>query len=402
VKQMYWRPRKVSGWAVGLVAVVAVLGGAAVELFQTREHQPDYERKLAAARLARQCQEAIRAERLRRGYPIDPKLDPGGTGLVGTTMSPITSITGHRASKQTATNPNFAAVVVDMFRQAGLEEGDRVAVGYSGSFPGGNIAVCAAIETLELRPTIVASVGSSQYGANLPEFIWLDMERLIHEQGLISFRSAAASLGGREDRGLGMDRKTREEIRGKIRDHGLPLIEGKNFADSFQKRMDVYQKHANGAPVKAYVNVGGGAVSVGRSFGKRFYNDGLNLEQPEEAAELDGVMAQFAGQGAAVIHLVGYQGLARQYGLPVAPKRIPEIGQGGVFVRRHYNRLLAGGVLVVLVVLARWAVFGDLGPRIESLVDRFRRRLPRAFHAKLHAELASEDAEEQHPLELMV
>ena len=69
-----------------------------------------------------------------------------------------------------------------------MKEGDPVAVSFSGSFPALNIAVYAAIRTLNLKPTIISSVSGSQWGANDPAFLWIDMEHFLKAEA--SSRSA--------------------------------------------------------------------------------------------------------------------------------------------------------------------------------------------------------------------
>ncbi len=51
-----------------------------------------------------------------------------------------------------------------------------------------------------------------------------------------------------------------------------------------------------------------------------------------------------------VVHLVDVEELARQYGLPIAPKTMPAVGDGKIFVRAEYNLWLAGGVLVAILL----------------------------------------------------
>ncbi|TWT82059.1 Capsule biosynthesis protein CapB [Planctomycetes bacterium CA13] len=66
-------------------------------------------------------------------------------------------------AKLTSTNPNMAAVVVDMLKAAGVGKGDLVAVGYSGSFPGMNVSVLAALNTIGARPIILANEPTNRY-----------------------------------------------------------------------------------------------------------------------------------------------------------------------------------------------------------------------------------------------
>jgi poly-gamma-glutamate system protein len=127
-------------------------------------------------------------------------------------MTSVTSNTGSLPAKQTSINPNFAAVVVQLLKRAGLEEGDVVAIGFSGSFPALNVAVMAAVSVLGLKPIIISSNAASQWGANDPDFLWIDWERTLAAKHIFNFRSVAASIGGIEDRGLGMTPEGRRTI----------------------------------------------------------------------------------------------------------------------------------------------------------------------------------------------
>src|SRR5690606_29481438 len=116
--------------------------------------------------LARDAMEAIKAEKIRRGHRVDPKVDPAETGMIGESLTPVTSNTGVLSAKQMSTNPNFAAVILHLLDEAGVKENDVVAVGLSGSFPALNISALAALKTLGAKPIIIASSSSSEWGAN--------------------------------------------------------------------------------------------------------------------------------------------------------------------------------------------------------------------------------------------
>src|SRR5690606_4171104 len=145
-------------------------------------------------------------------------------------------------------------------------------------------------------PIIVASTAASQFGANRPDLLWIDMERLLFDKGLISFHSVAASLGGYEDQAAGTSEEGKQMLRAGIERNHLPLIAEEEFSDSIDTRMRIYEEHAAGQPIKAYINIGGGTVSVGRSVGKKLYEPGLNLIATPEAMEIDSVMTRFARQ----------------------------------------------------------------------------------------------------------
>ncbi|MEZ5302913.1 MAG: hypothetical protein R3F11_20085 [Verrucomicrobiales bacterium] len=62
------------------------------------------------------------------------------------------------------------------------------------------------------------------------------MERLLHERGLISFRSIAASIGGYEDSSLGLPEDRIASLKASIERNGLPLLES---PDSFEGNIDL-------------------------------------------------------------------------------------------------------------------------------------------------------------------
>ena len=171
MKRLYWRPRQVSQSIIVFMAAFSLLGLATVEYFCVEAPQEDLDLKMQAAELSKEMMEAIRNEKLHLGMRINTAIDPGSTGMIGELMTPLTTLSGRLGAKQTSTNPNLAAVVIDMLIKAGVGKGDLVAVGYSGSFPGMNVSVLAALKTIGARPVILASAGSSQWGANSPKFL---------------------------------------------------------------------------------------------------------------------------------------------------------------------------------------------------------------------------------------
>ncbi len=370
MKKMYWRPRRVSRTALVLISVWSVAGYAALERFPSKVQEPYHQEKMAAAQLAREAFEAIRKERLRRRLPIDTESDIAQSGLIGTLVTPITTDTGSLVAKQTSINPNFAALIVGYLKSIDVTEGDAVAVGYSGSFPAINISVLAACEVLKLKPVIIASASSSQWGANEPEFPWLDMERTLYDQGIISSRAVAASVGGIEDRGLGMTKRGRRILHQKIAEHGIQLIDPENFAASVEQRIQIYRQHAGAAPIRAYVNVGGGTTSVGRKAGKLAFRPGLNRNAPGVALPEDSVMGRFIDEGVPVIHMTRIAHLADNYGFPISPTSTPLVGEGKVFHRDRTNVWFAGGLLLSILIALYLFVRSDLGFRMTRVTRR--------------------------------
>jgi len=370
VKRLYFRPSGVSRRALALIAALSTCLLFAVEKLPVQQKQAHYEKKVAAATLAAEAMRAIRNERLSRGLRIDPEIDPAGTGLIGTAYSPVTSNTGDLTSKRSANNPNFAAVLAEMLKEAGVRPGDQVAVGVSGSFPGMNVAAYAALQTLELRPLIIVSASASEFGANLPELLWLDMEKLLVDKNVFRFRAPAASRGGIDDRGFGMPEQGQALLDEAIERHGLRKVDAESLAEAIDLRMEVYDELAQGKPIRAYLNIGGGSASVGTYVGKKQLKPGVNFTPARGAASVDSVMQRFLQRGVPVIHITQIVSLARRYGLPVDPKVTPKPGEGSVYVKTTYNRwlALAGVVIILLSIIALTRL--DIGLRLLGASGR--------------------------------
>lgn len=364
MKRVYWRPKSVSRTALLLISAFAILGMVLVEQFPTVRQMPWQAEKMEAAQLAKSAFDVIAVAREQSGEPIEPKIDPTESGLLGISTSNVTSLTGSLPAKQTTINPNFAAAVVQILKDAGVKKGDVVAVGVSGSFPAMNICTYAALETLETQPIVIGSGASSSWGANLPNLLWLDMEKILADDDVFATRAIAASVGGEADRGLAFPREGVEAIRGVIEENGIQLLNEKKFEKILEQRMEIYRQRSGGKPIAAYINVGGGMASTGRTAGKEAFKSGLNEEVPDEAVELDGIMERFGKAGVPVIHLVKISSLAKEFGLPESPQTMPQVGEGGVFKKPDYNRWLALVILLIEMALLYLFIRSDVGFRL--------------------------------------
>ena len=125
--------------------------------------------------------------------------------------------------------------------------------------------------------------------------------------------------------------------------------------------MRVYYEKAGDRTIKAYVNVGGGTVSVGTKVGKRKFMPGVNLRPPKGIEEMPpSVLGAFLETGVPGIHLTRIIDLAEEYGLEIAPRIMPEVGTGDVFQKRQPNRWLAG-IVLALILLSLFVVAGPPG-----------------------------------------
>lgn len=367
MKRIYWRPQSTPIFAFVLVALFAVGGLTAVEHFKTEERRPYFREKVQASELALQAMELVRNEWLERGHKIDPKVDPARSGLIGARATPVTSDPGDLEAKQTTVNPNFGGVVVDLLKEAGIRKGDMVAVSFSGSFPVLNMAVLAALKTLELKATIISSASGSQWGANDPDFLWIDMEAFLNQKGVFPFRSEAASMGGKNDRGREMTEKGRQYVLKAAARNNLSMITAVSVRENIDQRLKTYFRA--GTP-KVYINVGGGIVSAGIRPFKIFLKPGLLPSELPGEVTGESVISRFLHTGIPVIHLGNIKQLAGQFGLPLTPSAIPPIGEGRLYYRTGYNRWLAGTIL--LGILGGLYIFSrsDWGFRLLQVSSR--------------------------------
>ena len=241
-----------------------------------------------------------------------------------------------------------------------------MAIGFSGSFPALNICVLAAIATLKADPIIIASAGSSQWGANNSEFMWPDMEKLLKEKHIFPYRSIAISRGGIDDRALGMPKSARKMLDQVITRSGVPMLETANYAESVEKRMAIYSEYSSDADIAAYINVGGGTTSVGTKVGKKMFKPGLNRSIPRGDVDIDSVMTRFVLDGVPVIHLSKIRVLAEKYGLPLEPVVTPKIGEGKIFYRKVHSYGLTAVVLFIIIALHVAFIRLDWGYRFFS------------------------------------
>jgi poly-gamma-glutamate system protein len=285
---------------------------------------------------------------------IDEVNDPNQTALIGQEYTMITTDRGYIDSKLSATNPNFAAVVVQLLKDAGVEEGDNVAVALSGSFPGLNISVFAALETLKVNPIVITSVGASNYGANDPYFTWLDMETVLNNSNVFHNRSVAASIGGGFDVGRGLSPEGRNLIEKAIKRNDVEFINEKHLENSIARRMEVYEEHNNGKPIEAYINVGGGIASLGNTINGKLIPPGLTEFLPMRNFPVRGTIIQMGQNKVPIIHLLNINQLTKKFGLPNSPVPLPEPGEGEIFVQTKYSMLItsiATAFLVIIIIL---------------------------------------------------
>ena len=347
------------------VALFSILIFYLAEGTKQQKQAPYWDLKNRVANLDQRAQDLIRQKIEDLGIPIDFENDPNGTGMIGEQYTLITTDRGELRSKLIATNPNFGAAMVAMFKKSNLKRGDMIAVSITGSFPGANIALYSACEVMGIEPIVITSLGASNWGANHPDFTWLDMERTLYEGGLISYRSVASSLGGGTDNGRGLSIQGRRLLLDAITRNDIELIFSGNVENimeakgslksNINRRMEIYTDRSKGRRYAAYVNIGGGLASLGSSQNGRLIPSGVNFDLHRRNFPARGVINMMAERKIPVIHLLRLGEIASEYGLPIDVVPAPIVGEGPIFYRDEYSlssTIIYAGILIVFVVAA--------------------------------------------------
>ena len=237
-----------------------------------------YAEKVSAAEYMQYGLDVLKSASKRIFKNNSSSFDPMETGLIFFKDE----LEGNLNSKLTTLNPNFAALVVDLITQAGIKPVDKdsdykpkIAISFTGSMPGANLAVLSACEAMGLEPVIITSVSASNFGAlRYKKFSWLDMEyELTHPANdYFKHKSVAASIGKRRDSGIGLNNDAIKDILGSLekyrkiygnREFEVLYRPDKYLSHYIDRRMAIYDEKSDGAPYDLFINVGGGVASVG-------------------------------------------------------------------------------------------------------------------------------------------
>ncbi|MCB1047495.1 MAG: poly-gamma-glutamate system protein [Calditrichaeota bacterium] len=364
-----FKPSLKSIWTLLVLALTSYGLYTWAYLSRTEVRQDFYEEKLAAARQMEHAMQVLKEWKAPNASFVDDVNDPWNTLLIGQKFSQITTVEGSLLSKQGCLNPNVAAVVVDLMKQTGVKEGDRVAVCMTGSFPGLNLAVYSACRVLKLEPVFITSVSSSWFGANDPEFTWLDMERVLKEKGIFPWVSSYASIGGADDRGQSLSPEGRELIRKAITRNGVPYLDAPDLDAAVQMRIESFQNQIRNSPkgYDLYVNVGGGVASLGHEENRNIMPTGVARNVRQMEFQRRAVLHFFADAGVPVINLLNVRPLLKRTGVPYAPLEKPEVGDGEIFVTERHNMKVVLFAVLVMTILVLIVIRYDL--RMQRLVD---------------------------------
>jgi poly-gamma-glutamate system protein len=287
-----------------------------------------YPEMIRAAHVMQEASALLYAEKTARQLQPPDGADPNRTGMIGFEHTPMTTEIGELPSKRTTTNPDFAAALVRLIDGLHLPPHAPVVLVLSGSFVGADVAMVAALEALELSPVVVVSAGTSQWGANNPEFNILDILALLRERGIIRTNVAVTAIGGFDGAGAGMDDASRAALRESAARHGVPLVEAHPLSAVIDGLVEQANRALAGAKPAAVINVGGAVVGPGtcnESYG--FPSGVTKVPVPCTGSGTPGVLMRYLTPDVPAVHVLNIMRMAGEMQLPFDPVPLPKVGE---------------------------------------------------------------------------
>ena len=320
-----------------LLLLFLIAGASVIYVTGNHVRLPYADEMEEASRLHVKVVEAVREERLARGYALVPE-DTLQIGLLGEEFTQITTSVGNLSAKRTSQLPDMAALCVRLLHEAGVKKGDRIGACFSASFPGADLALLCAADVMGLDLIYSATIGASNYGATLPGYVLPEMIRTAVDAGLLSTLPQMVSMGGDGDKGgnmIGYSLEETDEIEAmklRLAEEGFFLLEFDSFPEDIRYRMDQMGE------IAAFINVGGNILGIGDGEAVLSFGQGLLEAFHPPINEKSGLVEHYLNLDIPTIHVLNLKQLCAEMGVPFDPVSLPEIGTSQVYYYHDYSR----------------------------------------------------------------
>ena len=154
---------------------------------------------------------------------------------------------------------------------------------------------------------------------------------------------------------MDLELDVRDELRRRIANAELSLIENPALPDNVEARLHIYEEALGGRPPVAFVNIGGAWANVGAGSASIDLPPGLVTIDELPPNDQRGVLHAYVGAGVPVIHFLHISSLASSFGLPWDPSPLPAPGSGLATAKdRRLSVLVA---VLYLSASAAWLVY---------------------------------------------
>lgn len=340
---------------LSLILIILICNIFIMETTKAIKKTDYYDDQIKASEMMSLMTRRIKEYKIELGLDIY-EYDYHDTGLLGDDTSKITTSLGNLEAKRSTTNPDMAALVLRLFKEAGLKKGDKIGVGLSGSFPGANIAVLAASEVMDLDLIIISSVGSSNYGANQPNLSFPKMLYLLNKEGFTKYNSELVTIGGDNDAGEGIDKEALDYILNEYYDYGLNVMIEPDFNTNLEKKIEFYNS------INGYVAVGGNISFLGisqKDISSRYGLLNKDIVRKHDFNEKDGLLDYYLSLEIPTIHILNIKKIFADYNMEYDPVDLKIIGESNVYYQYKYNKIptIVSGLLIICLIYKNKEVF---------------------------------------------
>jgi len=342
-----------------------------------------YDKQIEASNLSKECLNKISLYNENRGMELN-EADTYNSYLLGTNKyNLITTTTGSVSSKRTSLNPNYAALFIKMFSEAGIKEGDEVAICISSSFPGLNISCLCACQVMNLKTCVMSSIGSSQLGANDPEFVFPEWVDYLYNLGLLNKRVDYVSYGGEYDTSEGFfDNSKREsekekpdseaiiDIKNRLVISGHNFIEIEDFKENIETRMSLINNKLKN--LKLFINIGGSVIGLGKDESSKYLYRGVikpNYLKSSKTynTEYSGLMERYLVKGVTAISMLNMKGICTDYNMVYDPVAIQDVtGKEDIYFDIKYNKVFPIITLSISAIILGYNIFIGIKKKKEE------------------------------------
>lgn len=330
---------------IKLISVFAglVAGTIIIHLFFTQSQaHPKADLMYKAAELCQTWFTIVEEKKQELSICSDAVSNVPNKALIGNDWSEITTTLGTLEAKELTTNPDFAALMVKLICEAGMQKGQRAGVMLSGSFPALAIATFAALQTMEMDAVVISSLGASSFGANQPRATWLDYENWLTTAGGFKFQSSLITCGAENDNGGGMMEEGIANLELAAKRNNAALFIPVDLQEAIRVRVGYFEK----TDIDLLINIGGGQAAVGSCVHNLSIPNGLTINYEGCRDHDRGVISRVSEQNIPFIHLLNLKDLAMQNGIPIAPGKIYSASIG-LYDVRGVNKIAVSGVLLL-------------------------------------------------------
>ncbi|MDO9257480.1 MAG: poly-gamma-glutamate system protein [Bacteroidales bacterium] len=317
-----------------LIVFSVVLAGFVISDFGfTTTSKSEYTIEMSrAVDLTKKWFEIIKQQKEIRNIHSDAVSNVPNNYMLGDDYTTTTTTLGTLNAKEISTNPEFAALMVRLIRDAGIKEGDKVGVILSGSFPSLSISTLAALQTLKLDAVITSSLGASSYGANQEGASWLDMETWIIENGGLTYHSSMVSKGAENDFGLGLSDEGNILLEKTAQRNKRTLYSPLSLSQAISDRVNLFTSNK----ITLLINIGGNQAAMGRCTHSVSIPNGFNENIPLCDDKERGVIQEMNAVGIPFINLLNIKELAAGYNMDITPG-IQYSASPNLFTEIHKN-----------------------------------------------------------------